>query len=278
MQIPEIAIEEIIDRYSLILLDAYGVLVEHNGAIPGADSLIKKLRMNDKDFFLLTNDASRTPTSLSLKYKKMGLEIEENRILSSGTIIKDYFDSHNLKGLRCMVIGTEESLQMVEDAGGILQSTKTIADTDIVILCDDETEGILDSLHVIFNSIIKSTKDSNEPILLLANPDVIYPCSRDEVGIAIGSIAKMLEAALRLKLPDRKQFFQPLGKPETGLFKKALSLSDFDNVIMIGDQLTTDILGAQRAGIDSALATYSSATSFNFNESKIIPTYLLSKL
>jgi ribonucleotide monophosphatase NagD (HAD superfamily) len=56
-------------------------------------------------------------------------------------------------------------------------------------------------------------------------------------------------------MPDQRLRFKPLGKPETLLFEMGLKLAgcSTSDAIMIGDQLTTDILGANRAGIASAL-------------------------
>ncbi|MES2855324.1 MAG: HAD hydrolase-like protein, partial [Bdellovibrionota bacterium] len=59
---------------------------------------------------------------------------------------------------------------------------------------------------------------------------------------------KDLNPSLRIKT-------EVIGKPSTYLFELALSSSDVakSRVVMIGDQLATDILGANNSGIDSCL-------------------------
>ncbi|MDP6666507.1 MAG: HAD-IA family hydrolase, partial [Dehalococcoidia bacterium] len=46
-----------------------------------------------------------------------------------------------------------------------------------------------------------------------------------------------------------------LGKPYLPIFQEAARRAGSDHVVMIGDQLETDILGANRAGIASAVVT-----------------------
>ena len=55
--IPEITVEELMDRYAVLLLDAYGVLMHSSGALPGAVELIAELERRGKPFYVLTNDA-----------------------------------------------------------------------------------------------------------------------------------------------------------------------------------------------------------------------------
>ena len=66
----------------------------------------------------------------------------------------------------------------------------------------------------------------------------------------------MFEAALQRRYPDRPAFaFARLGKPERYLYDEALHRCGTRNAVMIGDQLETDIRGANACGIDSALVT-----------------------
>jgi ribonucleotide monophosphatase NagD (HAD superfamily) len=47
--------------------------------------------------------------------------------------------------------------------------------------------------------------DRQEPVhLVLLNPDLIYPTADMQFGVASGSLALVLEAALQLRYPDRR--------------------------------------------------------------------------
>jgi ribonucleotide monophosphatase NagD (HAD superfamily) len=74
--------------------------------------------------------------------------------------------------------------------------------------------------------------------------------------MASGSLALILEAALQLRYPDRPGLrFARLGKPNSAIFTEALRRSGTRNMVMLGDQLETDIRGANDFGLDSVLVT-----------------------
>lgn len=65
------------------------------------------------------------------------------------------------------------------------------------------------------------------------------------------------------------------GKPDKGIFEHALSLMELEKeeVIMVGDNLMTDILGAQRAGISSIWVNRKDQTTAD-----VEPTYEITSL
>ena len=93
-------------------------------------------------------------------------------------------------------------------------------------------------------------------------------------------IAKCIEEALALRYYSQAPTFAKLGKPYEPIFQKARQLADTDSLVMIGDQIETDIKGAIQANIDSALIEtgVSSKAAVLHQESKIIPKYILSHL
>ena len=63
----------------------------------------------------------------------------------------------------------------------------------------------------------------------------------------------MLEAAIRARYPHRTDLkFTRLGKPEEAIFAEALRRSGTRDMVMVGDQLETDIRGARAFGLDAA--------------------------
>lgn len=68
-----------------------------------------------------------------------------------------------------------------------------------------------------------------------------------------------------------------IAKPDKEIFQYALKrnkIEDKSKVLMIGDNLKTDILGAQNAGIDSCWFNYNGSQ----NNSAIAPTYTINKM
>ncbi len=56
--------EELLGHYAGVLLDAYGVLVDARGALPGAVELIAELTARGIPYAVVTNDASRSRDDL----------------------------------------------------------------------------------------------------------------------------------------------------------------------------------------------------------------------
>ncbi len=66
----------------------------------------------------------------------------------------------------------------------------------------------------------------------------------------------MFEVALRARYPNRCDLgFARLGKPHEAMFKEALRRSGTRDMVVIGDQVDTDVRGARAFGLDCALAS-----------------------
>lgn len=251
MQPVDTDIGHLLEHYELILLDAYGVLLDKQGALPGARELIVRLNNEHRPYYLLTNSASRLPEIFSAELHAIGLPIPEDRIITSGRLLSHYFAAHHLVGKSCAVLGPGNSAEYVRRAGGVVVPWHEEA--EVVVLADQAGFPLLEGINGIVNLIIHRL-DRDEPLeLLLCNPDLIYPVAPGEVGITAGALALMIEGILDERYPGHGYRFHRLGKPHRPIFDFALDAHRGARAVMIGDQLATDILGAQRCGIDSAL-------------------------
>lgn len=245
-----ISLEQLIARYDTLLFDAYGVLIHNSGALPGASELINRLNQIGKPYLILTNDASRLATTASARYQGYGLAITPERIFSAGSLLAGHFQQHHLTGKRCLVLGPEDSRQLVANAGG--QPVVAGDDFEVLVVADEMGYPLLETVDTTLSALCRRL-DQNLPIhLILPNPDLIYPKATG-FGITAGSIAMILEAALQLRYPGHDDLrFIRLGKPHAAIFQAAQARSP-GKLVMIGDQLETDIRGAQGCGIASVL-------------------------
>jgi glycerol 3-phosphatase-2 len=248
----KITIEELIAHYPVLLLDAYGVLVNSTSALPGAAGMIDELNRSGKSYYLLTNDASKLPQTAASRFQSYGLEIEPDRIITSGGLLKNYFKAHNLSGARCAVLGPDDSAQYVRNAGGEVVSPAN--GFDVVVIGDEDGFPFVDTVDMVLTELFHKIERREKFNLILPNPDLIYPKADRGFGITSGSIALIFEAALQLRYPGRPGLgFERLGKPNADIFQEALRRSGTENMVMIGDQLVTDIRGANAFGLDSVL-------------------------
>lgn len=271
---------ELIQKYDCLLFDAFGVLMDDKGLLPKVKELFDHLHNTKKNYFILTNGSKFNLKKTAESYKKRGLEIPVENIISSGSLISDWFTQNELKGEKCFVIGPDSSKEIVAEAGGIVLGLKKIEEAHIFIIGNQDDDDLIKSVDATISAASKRMNQRKEVTLLLPNPDLIYPTSHKGFGITAGSIANMIENALKLIHPNSKNTdFIKLGKPFKPIFEKALAKAHTQNMVMIGDQIATDIAGAEAFGIDSALiSTGLTDTTKPINPKNPQPTYILKSL
>ena len=248
-----ITIGELLDRYETIFFDAYGVLVHHNGALPGAAALIERLNREGRAYFVVTNDASRLPETAADRYRSFGLAIPSDRVITSGALLSPYF-GHGLAGADCAVLGPEDSRRYVEMAGGRVISAD--GDFSVLVIGDETGFDFIPTMNAVLTGLFRRLEADQPVRMVLPNPDLIFPRGDGAFGFAAGSLAGMIEGALALRHPDHPAArFDRLGKPHGAIFEEARRRAGNGPCVMIGDQAETDIRGANRAGIDSVLIT-----------------------
>ena len=274
-EVPEITAEALIERDAVLLLDAYGVLVTSGGALPGARAFIERLHHARKPYYVLTNDASKLPATAARRYRGYGLAIDETRFITSGQLLAGFFARHRLAGARCAVLGPADSVAYVERAGG--RPVAPADGFDVLVVADESGFPFLETVDATLSALFRAFDAERDVRLVCPNPDLIYPTPTG-VGLASGSIALVLESALALRYPRRALRFVRLGKPHAAIFEEALRRSGTRDMVMIGDQLETDIRGARAFGLDAVLVTTGITSRVDELPEEIRPTYVLRSL
>jgi ribonucleotide monophosphatase NagD (HAD superfamily) len=192
-------------------------------------------------------------------------------------LLKPYFAANKLQGSRCAILGPEDTFHFVSQAGAL--AVPPSEDFDVLVIGDQVGFPFLESMDDVLSRLISKFDRGESPPLILPNPDLIYP-KASGFGMTCGSMAVVIESALRQRYPGRKDIhFVHLGKPETPLFEEAARRAGTRNLVMIGDQMDTDIRGACRFGIDSALVSGGVAElAFHAGPAQGWPTYQLASL
>jgi ribonucleotide monophosphatase NagD (HAD superfamily) len=278
---------ELIDRYDGILLDVYGVLLDASGVLPGAQELIAELEQRRKPYAIVTNDASRSIDTYVARFAKLGLPIGGERIITSGSLLPGYLRAKSLAGARVCVLGTADSVEFVRAGGGVPIALERGLDLDVLAVCDDSGFDFLPGIECALSAVVRAVEAGRRPTLVLPNPDLLYPKGNGELGFTAGAMALLIESALARRFPHEQLRFDHLGKPEPHLFgeaSKKLGIAP-DRLVMIGDQLETDIAGARGAGCDAALVAGVSKwrpppqdEQTTSAHRRVAPTWLLDKL
>ena len=278
MSLETVDIDDIVDGYDALLLDAYGVLVHSRGPLPGAREFLARLEESTTDYLVITNDASRLPETCSTRYADDGLSIDADRILTSGLLVVPHLKDRGIDGGPVCVLGTADSGAYLTRAGYELVEPGDDR-AQAVVLCDEAGYDFVPAIEKTLSMLVRAADKGRHVELVCPNPDRLYPSGPGSVGFTGGAVAALIEDALNARHFDDAAQFARLGKPHPALFERAVERLGTTHIAMIGDQLSTDIKGANDFGIDSILVTggLTRAEAVR-DEMEIQPTYITTSL
>ncbi len=219
-----------------VLLDLDGTLFLGRTAIPGAAKALEAIRASGVRVFFLTNASTRSRQSIVGKLEGMGIRASEAEVFGSAYMVADYI-AMKCPG-RAVFCISEGGLQDELRARGI-----GIVEDDSagVVAVGLDRKLTYEKLAIAFRAISKGA------LFVASNDDPRYPV---EDGFLPGAGAMV--AAVERSTGKRPVV---LGKPnrygvemlirENGLGKKEL--------LVVGDQLDTDVLIGKKNGIRSVL-------------------------
>lgn len=269
----------VVKNYRAVFFDAFGVLKNHQGLIPGVGNTFEYLEKKGIPYYVLTNDSSRSPEELSNWYQTRGMTcITTDKILSSGMLAMEFFKTKLANGKIVAYLGTKESAHYLETAG---QNTMPISEVDLNDIDQIKSFAFLDDEGFDWNKDIDKTINllrHKNMTVIVANTDKNYPVNKNDISVAIGGLADLVEQILGKK-------FIRFGKPDAQMFLLAYERAMLDipnikrnEILMVGDTLYTDIIGGNKFGLDTVLVlsgnTLPDMAKIKIGSSGIIPTYI----
>jgi len=265
------------DRYDIIFFDAFGVIKNYHGLVPGIEQTFEYLDKTGKEYYIVTNDASRSPQQLAESYHKRGLmAITQDKVISSGMLAKEYLDLKVHDGI-VAYLGTPNSAHYIESSDlhtlpvGEVDEHNIDSVNALVFLDDEGFDWFRD-----LNKAVNLLRKRNIPAIV-ANTDMAYPVNMHDVSVAVGGLADMIENIVG------KRFIR-FGKPDSQMFMFAYDMIrerraiEKKDIVMVGDTLHTDILGGNKFGLDTVLVlsgnTQKSDAETRINSTGIVPTYV----
>lgn len=269
--------KSIIDKYEVVFFDAFGVLKNYKGLLPEIENTFSYIESQKKEYYIVTNDASRSPAQLADSYHRLGLKaVSSERIVSSGMLAKEYLDLKVHDGI-VAYLGTENSAHYIDSSGLHTLPVSAINESNIekvnaLVFLDDEGFDWFRDLNLVVNLLRR------RPIpAIVANTDYAYPVNKNDVSIAIGGVARMIENIVG------REFIR-FGKPDSQMFMFAYDLIreyrpiSKKEIVMVGDTLYTDILGGNKFGLDTVLVfsgnTLQKDAETSMTTTGIVPTYI----
>ncbi len=273
--------KSIAKNYKAVFLDSYGVLKNHKGLIDGVQKTIDFLRDEGIRLRVLTNDASRSQYQQAKVFEELGLmNVKEEEIITSGMLARQFLENKITEG-KIAYLGTENSAEYILQSGleKIPVRDINLEDADDItafVFLDDEG---FDWNHDI-NTTVNFLRRKNVPVIV-ANTDKYYPVSKNDVAVATGGIAELVQNMLD------KEFIE-FGKPDSQMFMHAYEhlleegpIEKYE-ILMVGDTLHTDIIGGNKFGLKTMLVfsgnTRKENAELQISSTGIIPDYICSSI
>ncbi len=251
-----------------LILDMDGVLWHGETPVPGLADFFATLRGLNIDFVLATNNATRTTEQYVEKLAHFDVSVAADQILTSAEATAAYLSDHYSTGEAVFVIGDQGLHEAIAARGFHIC---TVAEAQ---------EGATAVAVIVGLSRTISYDDLAMGALLIhkgaafigTNPDRTLPT---EIGPlpGAGALLAAVQAATDV---------EPLiiGKPGPVIFEEAVRRlgGKLEQTAMVGDRLSTDIVGAAAVGLQTIMVLSGISTSEEAAASPVKPDYIFADI
>jgi HAD superfamily hydrolase (TIGR01450 family) len=261
-----------LDGVDLVLADLDGVVYRGAEAVPYAVESITRAGEPHPDgrrrrIGYITNNASRAPESVAKQLRDLGLRVEPDEVVTSPQAAVRLLSGLVPAGSLVLAVGGEGLRSELAKAG--FPVTGSAADRPAAVIQGFAQEVGWAELAEAAYAL--QGEGAARP-WVATNTDWTLPTAH---GLAPGNGTLVSAVHLAVgRLPV------VAGKPEVAIFEEALARFGGTKPLFLGDRLDTDILGANRAGIDSVLVLtgVDGAKQVLAADAHSRPTYLLEDL
>jgi HAD superfamily hydrolase (TIGR01458 family) len=224
-----------------VLIDIDGVLTVSWQPLPGAVEALREIREAGLAVALVTNTTSRTRASIAATLADAGFPVAAGDVLTAPAVTAAYLAEH-WPGARCALLNSGDIREDLDLEGVTVLDTDDTDDVpDVVVVGGAGPEFDYAALDRAFGHLQRGAG-------LVAMHRNLY--WRTDAGLRLDSGAFLvgLEQAARVEA-------EVTGKPSAAFFAAALAHLGVGarDALMIGDDIESDVLAAQRASVTGVL-------------------------
>ncbi|MFO8037238.1 MAG: HAD-IIA family hydrolase [Anaerolineales bacterium] len=222
-----------------IILDMDGVLWKGSQPLADLPSVFDRVSNRGWKVLGMTNNSTRTPAHYLAKLKSFGVDLEPWQVINSSEATAEHLKEMHPQGGYVYAVGERGLLNALSDAGFSSLAEEDREPLAVVAGMDRE---------LTYRKIERAARYIRKGIPFIGtNPDKTYPTPN---GLAPGAgvVLAAIEAASGISP-------QIMGKPNRRMYQAALKRLNCspEEVLVVGDRLETDILGAHHIGCRSGL-------------------------
>ena len=225
----------IVDKYQLFYIDLWGVI--HNGISLHKEAIrvLKEISRKGKDYILLTN-APRPNEVVKSFLEKMGMEKKiREHVFTSGQASLNYL-RNNLSTKKFYHVGPPRDFDLFKD---FVENRSENIEISDYILCT----GLFEKFDKDLNYYKKLFEKNLNKEMVCTNPDLIVDRGNKR-ELCAGSVAMVFE-----KMGGKVTYF---GKPYPEIYNLSID-NKGKKILSVGDNLNTDIKGANLLNYDSLI-------------------------
>ncbi|MFE1229769.1 HAD-IIA family hydrolase [Streptomyces sp. NPDC058745] len=219
------------------LIDIDGVLTVSWKPLPGAVRALRSLRDRGLPLALVTNNTARTRASIARRLADEGFPVTADDILTAPAATASYLRDHH-PGARCLLLNTGD---VRDDLDGVTLVGEDDPAPEVIVL-----GGAGDAFaYPALNRVFRLLQDGAHLVAMHRN---LYWRTSGGLDLDTGAFLLGLERAARVEAVVT-------GKPSAAFFAAALARLGVsaDQALMVGDDIVSDVLAAQRDGITGVL-------------------------
>ncbi len=220
-----------------ILIDIDGVLTVSWRPLPGAPEAMNWIRAAGLKVVLLTNTTSRTRASIRSALAEAGFAVDADEILTAPAVTAAHLASR-YPGARCTLLNSGDISQ---DMPRVTIVADDDPEPDVVVVGGAGPEFSYAALNRVFGHLRRGAR-------LVAMHRSLYWRTDTGLQLDAGAFVFALEKAAGISA-------EVTGKPADAFFAAALATVQVSpgEAVMVGDDVETDVLGAQRHDITGVL-------------------------
>ncbi|MER6628596.1 HAD-IIA family hydrolase [Streptomyces sp. NPDC000987] len=237
-----------------VLIDIDGVLTVSWRPLPGAVEALREIRAAGFGVALVTNTTSRTRAVIAGTLREAGFPVDARDILTAPVVTAAHLAEH-APGARCLLLNSGD---IAEDLGDVTLLDPEAAEDPEAMEDPENPEGAAGGPDVVivggagpefgYAALNRAFRHVRRGARLVAVHRNLYWRTDEGLQLDSGAFLLGLEKAAGVEA-------EVVGKPSRAFFEAALARlgARADEAVMIGDDVESDVLAAQAAGITGVL-------------------------
>ena len=242
------------------VLDMDGTIFLGSRVFPFAVDFLEELNRRGVQYVFLSNNSSRNVKEYEKKLRKMGIPVRRDQIYTSAEATMEYLTEQGIGHV--YLVGTKSLHAAFREAGFDPE-----AENPQAVVVGFDTELTYEKLNHACAWIRKGVP------FVATHPDLNCPMENGDMWPDCGAITAAITAATGV-VP------RVLGKPNPEMLRglqRRLKVGP-ENMLLVGDRLSTDIQMGRRFGILTVLVLTGEATRRDLAQSSVQPDFVVERI